>query len=230
MDVLCKPLPLSCSKQAAFAFISISIWTTFFFLVSHPVHAQRNGFGLKAGLNFASLYDTPEFIDAQIVGSRITYHVGIFARLPLSFSDEIYIQPELLLSHKGTRGLPIDPTTNSRLLLPYASVPLLLSYQPFTVLSLQLGPEFAYRLAANAKIGNEKQELEDFYRDVDLGLILGLAYHSPGGLHIGARMNVGLIHFWRLDGFNTSGTSGIIRAGKHQVFQLSLGYILIRQR
>lgn len=96
--------------------------------------------------------------------------------------------------------------------------------------SLQLGPEIAYLLAANARTDDMRQSLDrKFYRDIDLRFVMGLAYHGPSGLHISGRVNLGLIHFWRFNVTNNVGNNDIVRAGKHQVFQLSMGYSLFRR-
>ena len=74
--------------------------------------------------------------------------------------------------------------------------------------SLQAGPEFAFKIAA------ENEVTDEFSKSLDYGLGIGAGYELTSGLFFDARYNLGLANISDVDGFDV-GTSSI---------QIGLGY------
>ncbi len=82
------------------------------------VNAQEVKFGVKAGVNFASLG-----ADAEDVKARTSIHFGAMAEFMLS--DKFSIQPELVYSAQGTK---FDDSDDLVTKLDYLNLPILAKY------------------------------------------------------------------------------------------------------
>jgi len=58
--------------------------------------------------------------------------------------------------------------------------------------SAELGPYVGFLMKSEGKVGDNTVDSKDFYKSVDFGLGVGLAYDMPMGFFVGARLNVGL--------------------------------------
>ncbi|HRG11198.1 MAG TPA: outer membrane beta-barrel protein, partial [Cyclobacteriaceae bacterium] len=92
-------------------------------------------------------------------------------------------------------------------------------------INLQVGPQFGFLTSAESEfnpIDNEPQNLADVksaYKKSDVSAALGVGWDLPFGLTVDARYNLGLSKI--NDGQNSD-------ESKNQVFQVSLGYKLIK--
>ena len=147
-------------------------------------------FGVKAGLNNSN-YTGDADSDAAT-----SFYVG--GLVDFAVSEKFHVQPELLYSVEGADE---DSMTFLRL-------PIMAKYYVADGFSLQAGPEFAFKIAA------ENELTDEFSKSLDYGLGLGAGYELESGLFFDARYNLGLANISDVDGFDV-GTSSI---------QVGLGY------
>jgi opacity protein-like surface antigen len=134
-------------------------------------NAQKLKVGVKLGANMGKI-DGSGFSEKYTLG----YHVGGFTEIGLG--KKFGIQGEVLWNQ-----LNADTATNIRQIytelanqkltnpqLNYLSIPLLLSYRPTKILSLQAGPQFGILLDKNKTlIDNGKGA----FKDGDLSMLVG---------------------------------------------------------
>ena len=171
---------------------------TFFGLAN--LFAQEVEFGVKGGLNFASISgDNTGDIDPVT-----SFNFGVMSEIPIS--EKFSFQPELMYSGQGySIG---DDTVE----LSYLNLPLMGKYYVTKGLSLEVGPQIGFLLAAD----NEGTDVKDSFNSVDLGVNFGVSYKLDNGLYFGLRYTLGLSDINDLDGFNDKNQNG--------VFQFSVGY------
>lgn len=170
-------------------------------------------FGVKGGVNFATItgddFDSPE--------SRTSFHVGALVEFPLS--EMFSLQAEALYSGQGFEynfdGGIFGGEGNVEYQLDYINVPVLAKVYVFEGLSLEVGPQFSFKVNeeidfnANADDGDyEFEEAEDF----EFGVAAGLSFETSIGLFATGRYNMGLTEI-----FNDSDA-------KNSVFQIGIGY------
>jgi len=148
--------------------------------------AQSFHLGVKGGANIVKI-DGQSFNDEFKFG----YSLGGFAEL--NFSKTWGIQPELLWNQsKTTTSNDFNQIYNGfygqDVTLNYLSIPVLLSFHPSPILSLQLGPQFGVLLNQPNNLG---EGITDAFKHGDLS-ILGGAQFNLGIFRAGARYFVGL--------------------------------------
>jgi hypothetical protein len=158
-------------------------------LVLAMLHTQAQGFhlGIKAGANLFKV-DGESFSQQFKFG----YNVGAFAEL--NFTPNLGIQPEVLFNQTnyrtGTQFSSIYPDGINGVQgkLNYLSIPILLSFRPIPLLSLQAGPQFGILL-------NQDEHLVDNGKDAfkkgDFSLVAG-AQLNLASIKVGARYVIGL--------------------------------------
>lgn len=171
------------------------ILAVFVSLFAVSTYAQSIDFGIKAGMNFASINDAGEGLD-----TRTGFHAGVF--LGLKFNDKVALQPELLYSQQGAEF------DSGKFELDYVNIPVIFKYYLVQGLNLQVGPQFGFVINDKISFDGIAEEAEKF----DLSGILGAGYDLPLGLRIDARYNFGFSDVVK-DG-----------DGKNGVFSLALGY------
>ena len=138
-------------KYAALVIFALSI--------SSHLNAQVN-FGLKAGMNYSTMYDeeTPVGFNAK---PKAGFAGGAFLSIPII--PFIGIQPEAMFSQKGyiARGdnYEYSLTTN------HLDLPILLKLKPLPFLHIVGGPMYSYTLSRDEKItsgGRSVIQHEDF--------------------------------------------------------------------
>ncbi len=108
------------------------------------LHAQDNGFGVRAGVNIASMTN---------YNSKVGLHVGGLYRLQLSSSTPIFFEPGVMLQLKG--GKLTREGVSSTLNLAYVEVPAVFAYR-FQIndtwaIQPALGPYFAFGVSGTLK-------------------------------------------------------------------------------
>lgn len=166
------------------------------------VQAQEMGFGIKGGLNFATL--TGDDIDEA--DSRTGFHLGLIAEFGLS--ESFAIQPEILYSAQGAKDG--DMTWK----LDYLTIPVMAKYYATDAFSIEAGPYIGFNTTSEWDMDGETLDLKDETESTDFGIGLGLGYELPMGVFFQARYALGL--------------SDIMSDAdaKNSVFQLSVGYKL----
>lgn len=166
--------------------------------------------GLKGGMNFAN-FKTGDDFDTN---SKTGYHAGIYGMVKLA---NIGIQPEVLYSRKGANFEDFgtgaqDDFEND---LVYLDIPVIAKLYLPLGLNLQVGPQFGMLLSAES----DGDDAKDAYKNSDISATFGAGWDAPFGLRFTARYLLGL------NDINDSGTDTEV---KNRMFQLSLGYSLIK--
>jgi opacity protein-like surface antigen len=156
---------------------------------SFAMQAQGINFGVKAGANFTNFGG-----DADTDG-KTGFYVGALADLPIS--GNFHLQPEVQYSSEGS-----DNDGN----IDYIRIPIMAKYYVMEGLSLQAGPEVAFKIAADDFV-------DEATKSIDFGLGGGVGYELPMGLFFDARYNVGLSNISDVDGFDLKNTGFQIGAG-----------------
>lgn len=145
--------------------------------------------GLKAGVNFTNFSYTDDLdfgtLTGMDIGSefeslrdaefRTGFHFGAYALLDVG---ALSLQPEILYSQKGVTNYS---AAGDEIILNYLSIPVLVGFQPFDFLHLQLGPEFSFLLSNNFKIeGQDDRSIDDWYSTSDIGAAIGVSFDWPG--------------------------------------------------
>lgn len=164
------------------------------------VNAQKIKFGVKGGLNFATISgDNTEDIDLVT-----SFNFGVLSEIPLS--DKFSFQPELMYSGQGYSF------NDNVVALSYLNIPLMGKYYLTKGFSVEAGPQIGFLLAAK----NEKTNVKDSFNTFDFGVNFGLGYKLDNGLNFGARYNLGLTDINNVDNSSIKNKNG--------VFQVSVGY------
>ncbi len=146
------------------------------------VAQQEVKFGPKAGVNISNLSGMD---DSEM---RIGFHVGAVAEI--KFNEKFSLQPELLYSTQGAKSTVLGVETKAN--NDYINVPIMAKYYIVEGFSAELGPYVGFLMKSEVKAGDNTMDSKDFYKSVDFGLGVGLAYDMPMGFFVGARLNVGL--------------------------------------
>jgi hypothetical protein len=148
--------------------------------------AQGVSFGVKGGVNFASINFSGDF--SPDVKSKVGFHTGVFVSLMLS--DKIGIQPEALYSIQGTK---IDISTyDQQYNLAYINVPILLRYNLNDMISLHAGPQIGLLLSAEEEFDGSTTDIKDSLKGTDMGIAVGGEVDLPAKLGFGVRYVIGL--------------------------------------
>ena len=127
--------------------------------------------GPKFGANIGKI-DGKGFNDQYKLG----YHLGVFAEIPLG--KKFGIQPELLWNQINSDTVSgfssvyqnLNKQNLSNPQLNYLSVPLLLSYKPGKILSLQAGPQFGILINKSKNLFENGKEA---FKNGDLSMLFG---------------------------------------------------------
>lgn len=161
------------------------------------VNAQSVKFGVKGGVNFATIRGNDLDVD-----SKTGFHVGGVAELKLG--DKFSLQPELLYTELGTKD------SDNELTLNYISVPVMAKFYLLEGFSVEAGPQFSFLVKDELEtpVGILNPQTEDF----DFGLNVGLGYNFNNGLFVQSRYTLGVSPIQENPDV------------KNGAFQLSLGY------
>ncbi len=127
--------------------------------------------GPKLGANMGKI-DGNKFSESYKLG----YHLGVFAEIPLG--KKFGIQPEVLWNQINADTVSgfssvyqnLDNQNLSNPQLNYLSIPLLLTYKPVKVLSLQAGPQFGILINKDKNIFQNGKEA---FKNGDLSMLFG---------------------------------------------------------
>lgn len=191
----------------------------------HQCYAQTR-FGLKAGLNAATVATPDSYPDRDNKNWRMGLHAGTFIHVPLS--RRLFVQPELLYSLKGY-GVKATPYQSEGMVsLHYVTLPLLAGYAVSDHLSLMAGPELGYLLSASSKYdGGWGEGNAHSFKDFDFGVDLGASYKINELLSINLRYNHGLKElaegyitdrYGQIAGYYKEAKTRSIQVGIHYLF------------
>ncbi|HQQ98494.1 MAG TPA: porin family protein, partial [Cyclobacteriaceae bacterium] len=191
-------------------------------------------FGVKGGLNFASLNGTTSLSSAW--SNSTGYHVGGYFLFKFT---KIGIQPEFLLSRQGHEFTFNGSKGVSN--FDYINIPVMLKLYLAGGLNLQAGPQFGFLTSAKGDLINASgtgssglvtgQDLKNFLKSSDISVGVGLGWDLPFGLNLAARYNIGASDINKYTGSTVPGalvSSMGTTSAKNQVFQFSVGYRLFK--
>ena len=169
--------------------------------------AQESKFGIKGGLNYATIAGDL----TQGLNPRLSGHFGVFVNF--EFSDKFALQPELLYSSQGFRFntdlafIQIgnlqdnEPDFTTAVQLNYLTIPLIVQLQLGSRIDLELGPQVGFLLNQVSKIKNfdglddnsleERNSISGDFQ-LDYGLAAGIAIHIIDSFSITPRFYLGL--------------------------------------
>lgn len=175
--------------------------------------------GIKGGPNFASI-DT-KATAGENYRSRTGFHGGAFALIKLT---KIGIQPEFIYSKQGTKFKLNAQDYEAN--FDYFNVPIVFKLYAIGGLNVQLGPQFGFLSGVDGeavRIENGQSNImsvaKEHYKSSDLSFILGAGWDLPFGLTLDARYNIGMSRIQ---------DNPMLEATKNQVWQVSVGYKIIR--
>ena len=192
----------------------ILVLVTVFITASLSTVAQSKlGFGMKGGINMAGQSTSGEGLNVN-VENIMRLHAGFYVNYFIK--DYLAIQPELLVSGKGSKW--DDPYYDTKDLLTYIDIPILIKVQPVKFLNVHAGPQFGYLISALQKDieENEKTDIKEWYNAADLGLVIGSEVNLPYKLSLTLRYVLGLM--------SASNDVEYIDHWKNNFFQVSIGY------
>jgi hypothetical protein len=170
-------------------------------LTSISLYAQETHFGLKAGMNLASV----DVENNEDYDSKVGLHLGGLAHIHLT--RHFALQPEVVFSMQGGED------DAGKLKLNYINVPLLAQYMFDEGFRIQTGPQLGFLVSAKKKIGDVDVDYDDAYSNIDFSWTIGAGYLFPVGLGLDARYNFGI---------NDIDESGF--ESRNRVFQVGLFY------
>ncbi|MCE3074445.1 porin family protein [Chryseobacterium gwangjuense] len=135
-------------------------------------------FGVKAGLNVASIND-----DAK---AKAGLYAGVFANIPVASSFSV--QPEVLYNGMGAKSKDFSDV---RLNLDYISIPVMLQYNVLPEFYLEAGPQFSFAISRKMKGDGGSVDVDQFYKGFDFGVGIGAGYYIAQGFGVTARFVAG---------------------------------------
>lgn len=177
-------------------------------------NAQSIQLGLKAGANFSNV--SGNGTQGVSTSSLIGFNGGAY--LGIGFTDNLFIQPELVYSAQGFKesqsGYSATQDEN------YFNIPVLVKYKLPVGLYFQTGPQVGILLSAKAKESGVSVSDKQYYKSTDFAWVVGAGFQIPATqLSIDVRYNIGLANV----ADNSTAGSGTVKNG---VFQVGLMYTL----
>jgi hypothetical protein len=174
------------------------------------IQAQSFHLGVKAGTNLSKI-DGRSFDD----GFQWGFTAGAFAEL--NINKKWGIQPEVLFSQSKTQTASdfnevfAEGFNSTNVTLNYLSIPILLSFKPIPILSIQVGPQFGILMSTSQDI---TYPASDAFKSGDFSIVGG-AQVNLGGFKAGARYISGLTNLDNVTSVDT---------WKNESFQLYVGF------
>lgn len=171
--------------------------------------SREISFGVKAGVNFASITGEIAGEDVDDFDGRTGLHVGGVVNIPVS--DVFAVQPEVVYSQQGFTdefmGYDIKGIFN------FINIPVLADFTVAEGFSLQAGPQIGFTMTKDIEIEDETEEADDVESVIFDGAV-GAQYRLPIGLFFQARYTFGLSNVSSLSEDDV----------KNSVFSLSTGW------
>jgi len=164
--------------------------------------AQQTHFGIKAGVNLASV----GIDNGDDYNSKVGLHIGGLAHIHIS--QHFALQPELTYSMQGGKD------DGTKLKLNYINIPLLAQYMTLDGFRLQTGPQIGFLTSAESETGDVEIDVKDDLSSIDFSWTFGAGYLFPSGFGIDARYNHGISNISDNDSFEA----------RNRVFQFGVFY------
>ena len=226
------------------------ILAAFSLFVFGAAHAQLK-FGVKAGVNFASISNSYSGLGSDFnedYKTSVGFNAGGFVEIKLS--DKFALQPEVLFSMEGAKltsssndGVGFSSSSSSKIHLDYINVPVMLKFYPIHKLFVEAGPQVGFLVSAKSKDKSSDTEtdfdgvvtttstsqttdVKGFYKSIDFGVNVGVGYEFTDMIYANLRYNIGLSDISKngnVDGVDL-GIYGDVFKTKNNVLSLSVGF------
>lgn len=193
------------------------LFITSFIFFSYGLLAQSSLL-VKAGMAYSNtlspddLFNQTEFKVGVQFGFLYTYH----------FENNWNLRSELLFTDKGYK---ISNTQDEeiRYRFFYLNMPLLAGYQ-YKKFNFEIGTELGYLLTAFYQMGNQNNEIEDFFNKFEIGATAGVSYSITEQLILNFRFSRGITPLLEVTATDTG--SGVIRKERlyNHAIQLSVAF------
>ena len=146
--------------------------------------AQHVEFGVKGGLNESKFSNA----DGSDYKFNPSFHLGVLAHVHLN--KMFAVQPELVYSVQGTKFK--TGNENFKYNLNYINIPVLLQLMTENGFRFETGPQVGFLASANAKSGNESDDIKNNFKSTAISWAFGVGYITASKLGFDARYNAGL--------------------------------------
>jgi hypothetical protein len=175
-------------------------------IITNGAAAQGLAFGVKCGMNFSRTVGIPEG-DIRVLPAT---HSGVF--IEYRTREWFGIQTEVVCSRQGT--IYDIPSFRFIIYQDYINVPVLAKYYVQDNLSVDIGPQFGFRVKDGVRETTGSLQVETPVKDLDFSIGMGLSFTVFGYFDLTARYNFGLTDVYT----NMAGTN------RDKVLQFALGY------
>jgi opacity protein-like surface antigen len=169
-------------------------------------------FGLKGGVNFASVSTTDDLTNPD---ARVGFNIG--AVVAYDVTEKFGVQLELLYSQQGFTYEADGSNGNQTAELDYINIPVMFGFTVAEGLTLQAGPELGFNTRAKYTADNASETIIEYINTVNFGAGAGLQYELDFGLFFQARYVWGISNV-----FDENDSVGL--TVRHKVASLSAGY------
>ncbi|MFD2552309.1 porin family protein [Bizionia sediminis] len=209
------------------------------------VSAQDFSYGVKAGLNIATLSGD----DIENNDPKLGLHIGATGEYMVT--EKFAIQADLLYSMQGLKQSGFEEINfngetsrldlESDVKLNYINLPIMFKYYITKGFNVELGPQVGFLVSAKADVelkstssitGTETikidQDIKDQTKSVDFALAFGLGYKFDSGLNLGARFAASLGNAFEDTSNSGSGDTEFDATGsdaRNGVISFSVGYM-----
>lgn len=180
--------------------------------VRTPASEQVSSFGVRGGANFFNW--SGDDASNNDYTNRTGFHAGIYGNMFVT--DRFAIEPGAYYSVKGTQA---DNIIDSRSVLTYLDVPILLRFYATDGLNVFAGPQGSILLNSKFEgdaFGQTFTADTENINDLDAGVVFGLGYNLPMGLNIQGSYDLGLTPVFK------DSDANVYNRG----FKISLGFSL----
>jgi len=186
-------------------------------IIIGATHTQAQGFhlGFKAGANIFK-------VDGQSFDQSFQYGYNLGAFAELNFTKKWGIQPEVMWNQTNYRtgenfgNVFPGGVSDVKGKLNYLSIPILLTYRPIKLLSLQVGPQYGTLINSDQTL---VQNGKNAFKKGDFSMVGG-AQLNLAGFKLGARYVIGLTDINDLG----NGNGPTPEKWKNQGFQVYAGF------
>ncbi len=199
---------------------------TVFLIFPFTLAMSQVSFGVKGGMNLNHLVITnlPDQVEYD-TKALLSYHAGVFSNIKLS--DKFSVIPELQFIQKGYKMIDnyATPSYEANHKINYLELPLMISYTPVKLLSIELGPTAGLSMGTKVVSDAGSNSINDLYEDFEFGLTGGLRFNLNEKFSITGRYYYGLSTIMETF-FTEDGITGETSKMYNHNVQCALYYVL----
>lgn len=172
--------------------------------------SAQSSVGFRGGVNLFNFGG--EDVSENSYTNRAGFHAGLYA--DLMSGSVVSIEPGIFYSVKGTQN---DDAINSRAILNYIDVPVLVRLRVGEGFNFFAGPQFSFLTGSKFEgdFGGSTVSFDtEAVKDNDSAIVFGLGYNLPKGFNIQGSYDYGLTPIFK------DSNSDVYNRG----FKVSLGY------